>query len=67
MDLATLSWQDLTRLRNAVRRVHMRYYPLDHCTVRECDRIIETLGDATAERLLKRLVDGKLTDGKLAR
>lgn len=67
MDLATLSWQDLTRLRNAVRRVHMRHYPTTHCSTREADRIIETIGAATAERLIKRLVDGELTDGKLAR
>lgn len=67
MDLATLSWQDLVRLRNAVRRVHMRHYPTEHCTTRECDRIIETIGEATAQRMLKRLVDGKMADGKLAR
>ena len=45
----------------------MKYYPLDHCTARECDRIIETLGEQTAQRLLRKLVDGKLADGKLAR
>jgi len=67
MDLASLSWQDLTRLRAAVRRVHMRHYPLDFCTVREADRIIESIAPQTAERLLKKLVDGKLQDGKLAR
>lgn len=67
MNLAELSWQDLTRLRAAVRRVHLQHYPLDFCTVRECDRIIESIAPQTAERLLKRLVDGQLQDGKLAR
>jgi len=40
----------------------MQHYPVDHCTDRECDRIIETLLPATAERLLKRLVDGQSLD-----
>jgi hypothetical protein len=57
--LAELSFQDLQRLREVVRRVHLRHYPQEHCTERECDRIIETLVPATAERLLKRLIDGK--------
>lgn len=67
MNLGELSWNDLQRLRAAVRRVHMRHYPGEHCTNRVCDRLIESLGDGVAERLLKRLVDGKLADGKLAR
>lgn len=67
MKLAELSYNDLQRLRAAVRRVHMKHYPIDHLTNREADRIIETLVGPTAERLLKRLVDGKLQDGKLAR
>ena len=45
----------------------MKHYPTEHVTNREADRIIETLVGQTAERLLKRLVDGKLQDGKLAR
>jgi hypothetical protein len=67
LDLSALSWQDLTRLRNAVRRVHMRHYPTSHLNWQEADRIIETIGEETAQKLLKRLVDGHLTDGKLAR
>jgi hypothetical protein len=67
MRLAELSVPDLLRLRAAVRRVHMKHYPLDHCDARTCDRIIETLMPQTAERLLQKLVDGKLQDGKLAR
>ena len=45
----------------------MKHYPVDHLTSREADRIIETIGEATAQRLLRRLGDGKLQDGKLAR
>jgi hypothetical protein len=62
--LFELSYRDLSRLRMVVRRVHMQHYPIDHCTDRECDRIIETLLPATAERLLKRLVDGRSLDEK---
>jgi hypothetical protein len=64
--LSELSYEDLQRLRAVVRRVHMRHYPASHLTLREADRIIETIGGATAERMLKRLIDGKLPDGKLA-
>lgn len=66
MRLSELSHNDLLRLRRAVRRVHMKFYPSDHQTDVECDRIIESLLPETAERLLKRLIDGKLADGKLA-
>ena len=55
--LAELSFHDLQRLRAIVRRVHMKHYPVEHCTERECDRIIESLLPATAERLIKRVVD----------
>jgi hypothetical protein len=67
LDLTALSWQELTRLRNVVRRVHMRYYPTSHLNWWEADRIIETIGEETAQRLLKQLVDGHLADGKLAK
>jgi hypothetical protein len=59
MRLSELKYEDLRRLREVVRRVHMHHYPVEHCTDRECDRIIETLLATTAERLLKKLVDGK--------
>ncbi len=45
----------------------MQHYPTTHVTLAEMDRIIETIGEATAQRMLKALVDGKLSDGKLAR
>ena len=35
----------------------MRHYPVDLCTDYECDRIIESLLPATAERLIKKAVD----------
>jgi hypothetical protein len=67
LDLTTLSFHDLQRLRAVVRRVHMRHYPTSHLNWQEADRIIETIGEETAQRMLKKLVDGKLADGKLAR
>jgi hypothetical protein len=59
MRLSELSFPDLQRLREVVRRVHLRHYPIEQCTERECDRIIESLLPSTAERLLKKLVDEK--------
>ena len=59
--LANLSFKDLKRLRDAVKRVYMqRGYPIELYTDREADRIIESLGPQTAERLIKALVDQKL-------
>ena len=57
MRLSELSFADLQRLREAVRRVHMRHYPVEQCTERECDRIIESFLPAKAERLIKKVVD----------
>jgi hypothetical protein len=67
VDLASLSHRDLLRLRRVVRRVRMHYYPSELCTDAEADRIIETIGEQTAQRMMKALVDGKLKDGKLGR
>lgn len=60
MDLAALSFDELRRLREAVQRVHMQYYPAEFFTDREADRIIETFGEEAAQRLVKKLVDGRL-------
>ena len=57
--VASLSFNDLQRLRRVVRRVHLRYMPESMYSDREADRIIETLGPVVAERLLKREVDAK--------
>jgi len=59
MHLAELSAEDLRRLREVVRRVHMKYHPEALQNDREADMIIETLLPETAERLLKRAVDQK--------
>lgn len=58
--LGSLSFQDLQRLRRAVRKVHLHYMPAAAYTEREADRIIETLGPVVAERLLKKAVDSAL-------
>lgn len=57
--LGTLSYQDLSRLREAVRKVHLHYMPAAVYTHRAADEIIETLGPVVAERLLKKIVDAK--------
>ena len=58
MHLSELSAEDLRRLREVVRRVHMKYHPSELQTEREADMIIETLLPETAEKLLKRAIDG---------
>lgn len=57
--LSQLQWKDLKRLREAVKKQYMRFYPVEFFTDREADKIIESLGPVTAEKLIKRLVDQK--------
>ena len=65
--LSALSWQDLQRLRAAVKRVYLRHYPSDFCTDDEADRMIEALAPSVAERLVKAQVDGTLErNGEIA-
>lgn len=56
--VAQLSWQDLQRLRGAVRRVWLRKgMPSSLVTDVECDKVIEAMGPATREKWLKQIVD----------
>lgn len=60
--LASLNYEDLQKLRQVVRKVHMKDYPLDVITEREMDRVIEAIGPRVAEQQLKALIDaGQLT------
>jgi hypothetical protein len=38
----------------------MKYLPPELCTNREADRIIEAIGPEVGERLIKKLVDGRV-------
>ena len=59
--LMDLRHEDLTRLRNVVRKIHFKYHPEHLQTDHEADRIIESQGPAAAERVLRLLIDGRLT------
>jgi hypothetical protein len=64
--LSQLSERDLIRLREVVKRVYMKFYPVEFFTDREADKMIESLAPSTVERLIKAHVDGTLygADGK---
>jgi hypothetical protein len=62
--LTKLGFDDLRRLRQVVKRVHMRHYSKDHMTNDEADRIIEAFGEETMQVLLKSAVDNSIADGK---
>lgn len=53
-----LSVQDLRRLRQIVRKVHMRYHPTELVSDYEADRIIESFGPEVAASLIRTGVDG---------
>ena len=53
-----LSVQDLRRLRQIVRKVHMRYHPAELVSDYEADRIIESLSREETARVIHTGVDG---------
>jgi uncharacterized protein YnzC (UPF0291/DUF896 family) len=57
--LTTLSFGDLQRLRECVRKVYMSNYERRHVSDFECDKMIDALGQKVLEKEVKRLVDRK--------
>lgn len=55
--ITTLSFTDLTRLREVVRKVYMSNFKSRHINDFECDKMIEALGERVLQIDLKRLVD----------
>lgn len=55
--LTTLSFEDLQRLRECVRKVYMANYERRHVSNFECDKMIDALGQEVLEKEIKRLVD----------
>ena len=55
--LTTLSFGDLRRLRECVRKVYMSNYAERHISDYECDKMIDALGQKVLEKEVKRLVD----------
>lgn len=60
MDAPTLTHQNRQTLRAVVKRTHMRFYPSEHLTDLEADRVIDALGPEVAEGVIKAAVDGHL-------
>jgi hypothetical protein len=47
----------MLRLRQIVKRYHLRHYPADKLTDVECDKLIDAWGAETAGKLIKQAVD----------
>ena len=60
MDAVTLTHNNRQRLREVVRRVHMKHYPTERLNDYEADKIRAALAPESAERFIKAVVDGKL-------
>ena len=58
--IAGLSFEDLQRLRAVVKKVHMKYNPIGYQDDKEADKIIESLGPETQQKMLKMIIDNKL-------
>jgi len=48
-----LSIQDRRKLRDIVKRVHLRFYPVDKLTDYECDKFIDALSPELIENNLR--------------
>lgn len=55
--LTSLSHQDRQRLRQIVKKVHLRNQPGSMITDREADRVIEAMGPITQEKLIRKAVE----------
>jgi|TARA_R110001583_G_scaffold4447_2_gene25789 hypothetical protein len=62
--LAQLDFDDLRRLRQVVKRVHMSEYPKEFLTDHEADKVIEAFGEETMQNLLRAAVDNSVADSK---
>jgi hypothetical protein len=60
MILASLSHRDLQRLRAAVKKIHLRHYPIEFYSNREADKLIEALSPKVAQRMIAAEVDEKI-------
>jgi hypothetical protein len=52
-----LSPEDLRRLREIVKRTHLKHYPTHMITDYEADKLIDAIGPATAGMVIKKAMD----------
>ena len=52
--------RDRLRLREIVKRVHLRHYPVEHLTDYEADKLIDSFSERVVEGHLKAGVDSGL-------
>lgn len=55
-----ISLAERRKLRQIVRKVHLKFLPEASVTDRECDKLIESLGPKVRERLLREAIDKNL-------
>jgi hypothetical protein len=63
-----LSNEDLRRLREIVKRVHLKHYPKQMINDYEADRLIDAIGPETAGKIIREsmnLNQGLIEPGKL--
>jgi len=60
--LNQLAPEDLRRLREVVKRVHLKHYPKSMVNDYEADKLIEAFGPEVAAQLVKAAVDAKAVD-----
>ena len=57
--LETISFHDRKRLRNIVKKVHLKNYPTEFINNYEADKLIESFAPKVVEKMLKQFVDSR--------
>jgi len=60
--LQTISLQDRRRLRQIVKKVHLKNYPTEHINDYEADKLIESFAPEVVEKFIKAGVDSGKTE-----
>ena len=63
--IANLTYDSLQRLRELVKKTHMKHYPARHMNNEQADMIIEAMGPEILERQMKQATDKGLVAPKI--
>ena len=60
--LQTISLKDRRRLRQVVKKIHLKNYPTEFITDKEADKLIESFAPNVVEKFIKMGVDSGKTE-----
>lgn len=57
--------ETIKRLREIVKKTHMHWYPQEHLTDYECDRVIESFSHQTLENIMRKAIDNGIGEPRI--